>query len=627
MDPKLWELFESGAPGDEVSLILRLHEGAQPPANVRVVSSFGPIITVRARRADVPDLKNSDRVVSVKAGNPIHLPREIAESTGPAGASDEIEAASDLGGPTGPAPPALSWGPEDGTGVVVGLCDWGLDFTHANFRNADGTTRLEALWDQRGRGSPLAPAPFAHGRLLTRALIDAALTQPDPCRALGYHPALGDLWDSGSHGTHVADIAAGNRREPGSEVGLASGADIVFVHLSGQRLDELESLGDSVSLLEGLDFIRRQAAGRPCAINVSAGKTFGAHLGKSPLELAVDWMLVNTPGIVLVQSVGNYADGAMHTHARIGPDQTHVLEWMIPEGDRTPNALEIWYSNQDVFDVTLVSPDGQEFPVKLDERLRLRDGLEAWGNLYHRRDEPNTHLNHVAAYLYLPAPTGTWRVRLHGHEVVDGRLHAWIERDAGSRYQSRFPRWQATSRYTTNTICNCYRAIAVGAHDATRPERPPTHFSSRGPTADGRQKPEISAPGHRIRAARSLPRDGWRGEPRLVVKSGTSMAAPSVCGTVALMFQAAGRPLTIHEVRRILVGTADPHTGPSGLSSSQLGYGYLNVRAAVEAARRLRAGAARPAPDPAEEQAEPETGGEGGGWAPVRVEDARLGDM
>jgi subtilisin family serine protease len=228
--------------------------------------------------------------------------------------------------------------------------------------------------------------------------------------------------------------------------------------------------------------------------------------------------------------------------------------------------------------------------VALDQQLQLRVGDQVWGNFYHRRLEPNSGLNHIVIYLYTAAPSGRWRVLVHGVDVVDGRLHAWIERDASGRYQSRFPRSRASSRYTTNTICNSFRAIAVGAYDGTRLERPPTLFSSRGPTADGRQKPEIAAPGFRIRAARSLPRDGWHGEPRLTIKSGTSMAAPCVSGTVALMMAAAGRLLTIHEIRRALIGSADPHPGPSGRTSTQLGYGYLNIVAAVEAARRIGRG-------------------------------------
>jgi hypothetical protein len=45
-----------------------------------------------------------------------------------------------------------------GRGVVIGLLDWGLDITHPAFRNADGTTRLLALWDQRpASGGGAAP--------------------------------------------------------------------------------------------------------------------------------------------------------------------------------------------------------------------------------------------------------------------------------------------------------------------------------------------------------------------------------------------------------------------------------------------------------------------------------------
>jgi subtilisin family serine protease len=603
MDPGLIELNEAGPPDEEVSLILRLQDGAEPPPTVRVVCRFGPIITVRCRRADILPTWASDRVISVKAPRAVHLPGPVGPRRGPAEIDEaaatememdpeEAEASAEAEpAPRRPPPPAL---PFDGRGVVVGICDWGFDFTHPNFRNADGSTRLIALWDQRGTGDPRAPAPYNRGRLFTPNDINAALSEPDPCAALGYYPSSGDPNNTGSHGTHVSDIVAGNRRYAGSEVGLASGADLVFVHLGAQRLGELDNLGDSVSLLEGLDFVRRTAAaaGRPCVLHLSAGKTGGPHCGVTLVERAVDVLLQETPGIVLVQSGGNYADTAMHTHARIGPDQTHVIDWLIPPGDRTPNELEIWYSGMDVFDVTLVAPDGQQFSAPLAQRARLGDGLEAWGNLYHRLHEPNSGLNHIAIFLYTAAPTGRWKVVVHGRDVVDGRLHAWIERDAGSRYQSRFSRAQATSSYTTNTICNSFRAIAVGAYDATHPERPPGHFSSRGPTADGRQKPEIAAPGVRILAARSMPRDGWNGERRLVVKSGTSMAAPWVSGTVALMFQAAGRPLTIHEVRRILIGTADPHAGPRGRSSSQLGFGYLNTAAAVDAARRLGSGAA-----------------------------------
>jgi subtilisin family serine protease len=573
MDPGIWQLCEHGDPEEELRVVVRLAEGAALPPEVQGVAQFGEIVTGRMKRKHAAKVWHDERVESLKAPRGVWSPSPSEEHES---ASELDTEAPNVSGSAPPMHPAALGLSEDGAGVVVGFCDWGFDFTHPNFRNDDGSTRLLSLWDQR------------RDRVHSRADIDRALRASDPCAALGYHPAQGDPGGTGAHGTHVADIAAGSRREPGSCVGLAPGSDLVFVHLASDRLQELENLGDSVNLLEGLDFVRRTAAGRPCLTSLSAGSCAGSHCGLSTVERAVD-NLLDTGAMILVQSVGNYAAAATHTHARIGPNQSHTLDWVIPQGDRTPNEVELWYSGHDVFRLTLRAPDGRELTTPLDSRLRIEIGGVHCGNLYHRKLEPNSGSNHIDIFLYPQAPAGTWQIELHGERVVDGRLHAWIERDSG-RYQSRFRREQATAVYTTNTICNSFLAIAVGAHDTTQPQRPPAPFSSRGPTADGRQKPEISAPGCRIRAARSMPRAGWQGEPKLCVKSGTSMAAPHVAGTAALMMQAAGRKLSIHEVRSILIGTSDPGTGPRGRSSTRIGYGYLNPRAAVEAARALGAG-------------------------------------
>ncbi len=590
MDPALWELYEDGAQDDEVSVVLRLADPARRPDGIRVVAEFGPIVTARLRRRDIRRIWGSDLVASLKAPRPVARPSfpdvDDALPDADSMAEDADEHLFD----------EVELPHERGRGVVVGICDWGFDFTHANFRNPDGSTRLVALWDQRG-GRTGAQGRYGYGRVYTREQIDHALTTEDPCKTLGYHPAGGDPRGTGAHGTHVADIAVGNRREPGSRVGLAGEADIVFVHLASERLSELANFGDSVRLLEGLDFVVQHSDGKPTCLHLSAGKTGGSHRGTTPFEQAVDWLLESRPGLVLSQSVGNYAEASTHTHARIGPQQSHTVQWVVARRDRTPNELEIWYSGRDVFEATLTAPTGERFTVPLGERAAVSDGTRAWGNFYHRRREPNSGLNHIDIFLRSAAPSGQWAVELRGREVVDGRMHAWIERDARGRHQSRFAPEQATSRYTTNTICNAFLSIAVGAYDGTRPDRPPTRFSSRGPTADGRQKPEVAAPGYRVLAARSRPREGWSGQRKLTQKSGTSMAAPRVSGTVALMFEAAGRPLSIHEVRRLLIGTADPHLGPQGQSSTRLGYGYLNMMAAVEAARALR-GTSAPAPKP-----------------------------
>ena len=579
MDPALVELYEEGSTDDEVSVILRLtSEGAAPPG-VRVVTRFGSprpkIVTARCQRGDIPRIHDSVEVVSMKAARRVVLEQGYSRDAGFSGDEASVDRVQH--------PVAVT---QTGAGVVVGICDWGFDFTHANFRNADGSTRLLALWDQSGEAGN-TPMPYGYGRLHTRDEINRALASRNPRAALGYDPSRGDPHGQGSHGTHVLDIVAGNRREPGSRVGLAGDADIVCVDLSTEPMAVLQNFGDSVRLLEGLDFLRSQAGTRPLVMHLSAGKTGGTHDWTGCFERAVDAMALEGPGIALVQSVGNYGDSRMHTNGWVAPERTHVLHWLVSSRDRTPNELEVWYSGHDRFGVTLVAPNGAPFTAELGTRVKLvQDGVR-WGTLHHRKSEPNSGLNHVDIFLRTGALPGSYRVELEGLDIVDGRFHAWIERDAGGGHQSRFPRWQATRQCTTNTICNSYHGIAVGAFDSTVPGRPPAPFTSHGPTSDGRQKPELAAPGYGILAARSVPAKGWNGERRLTIKSGTSMAAPWVSGTIALMMQAAGRPMTIFDMRRLLIGSVDPAGASPGRMQPLLGFGYLNVARAVEAAGRF----------------------------------------
>lgn len=87
---------------------------------------------------------------------------------------------------------------------------------------------------------------------------------------------------------------------------------------------------------------------------------------------------------------------------------------------------------------------------------------------------------------------------------------------------------------------NLDEAIAVGA---VHKENPHTYgvsyFSSRGPTADGRQKPDVVAPGEKILSCRNTwPRTATTVEQLYVEMSGTSMAAPHVSGLLAAFLSA-----------------------------------------------------------------------------------------
>ena len=182
-----------------------------------------------------------------------------------------------------------------------------------------------------------------------------------------------------------------------------------------------------------------------------------------------------------------------------------------------------------------------------------------------------------------------------GEAVADGRFHSWIERtSAKSAQRSRFHPDDVDPTTTLGTICNGFRTLAVGAYDSHQADRPLARFSSCGPCRDGRWKPDCAAPGVDVLCARSHPRVAETDVPLLTRVSGTSFACPHLTGTIALMFAATSRKLTIDETRRLVLAHADPIPSDADqIDRLRLGSGYLNVAAAVEAARRAGQSAAK----------------------------------
>lgn len=86
---------------------------------------------------------------------------------------------------------------------------------------------------------------------------------------------------------------------------------------------------------------------------------------------------------------------------------------------------------------------------------------------------------------------------------------------------------------------NLEEAIAVGSVHKKKPHTyGVSFFSSRGPTADGRVKPDVVAPGEKIYSARArVPANGPRA-PLYVAMDGTSMATPHVSGLIAAFLSA-----------------------------------------------------------------------------------------
>jgi serine protease AprX len=143
--------------------------------------------------------------------------------------------------------------------------------------------------------------------------------------------------------------------------------------------------------------------------------------------------------------------------------------------------------------------------------------------------------------------------------------------------------------YTVGSPAAAPNVITVGAaSDLNRI----AEFSSRGPTADGRPKPDIVLPGVDIVAARSQGTNmGTPVDAYYTSASGTSMATPHAAGLCALVLQTAPK-LTPCEVKRLIVSTAfDLGFGPN-----TQGAGLADAWAAVKGL--LGAPEPEPVPDP-----------------------------
>lgn len=180
--------------------------------------------------------------------------------------------------------------PYDGEGVLIGVIDRGLEKNHPDFKNADGSTRIMKFWDQtRPFNAQLTPEAFGYGQAWDSTAINA-----------GQMPA-GDQPGSFGHGSWVTGIAAGNGLAIGRHQGVAPKADIIVVSNGANLPNWRASVADGVAYILG----EAEALGRPVVINISMGAYRGSHDGLDAAAMLIDSMITAQPGRALVCAAGN----------------------------------------------------------------------------------------------------------------------------------------------------------------------------------------------------------------------------------------------------------------------------------------------------------------------------------
>src|SRR4051812_16504548 len=126
MDALLWELLAEGSPDEQVEVLIKLSElGKFPSGPIEIVAQMGNILSCRIRRGDIETIRRDDAVFSMKAPKTLNLDPPLDEhySNIPVGNGYQKNT---------PRRPDVKY---TGKGAIIGIADWGIDFTHPNFLN------------------------------------------------------------------------------------------------------------------------------------------------------------------------------------------------------------------------------------------------------------------------------------------------------------------------------------------------------------------------------------------------------------------------------------------------------------------------------------------------------------
>lgn len=473
--------------------------------------------------------------------------------------------------------------PFSGKGVIVGIVDVGFDLPHPAFFSTQGEYRVKRFWDQSKKGG-IPPARFGYGSEYTRA---------DEILAVERDVA------SGAHGTHVTNIAAG--ASVGSPYyGVAREAELVLVSTSMVRTE----------ILDGVKYVAEYAreAGKPCVINLSIGGRIGPHDGTSAFDRGLDSII--SRGTLVVGAVGN--DGNKKYHAsRLFASARDTMR-IVNTSTRGACYADIWGPEGKDFRLvsTLTNSSTGDVLYRLDKWVSavadtayvdsLSFGKGVIVGVFTERDSVNNR-PHASVVCWYPGKGNSLSFETRIVADPGGEVHAWAAEDS---------EFAVLDNYTVNTSSSMMEVggtgrntISVGGY-VTKNKTPSRETdtelytimpsSSRGPTLDGRMKPDVTAASSLVVSAvsrfdaifRALSVDTVsRGgvDYYYAPNQGTSMASPFITGVVALFLQA-NPELSVAEVRDILANSSwkdervdmrDPYTWGVGKVDAYAGLKYL----------------------------------------------------
>ncbi|MCB0764833.1 MAG: S8 family peptidase [Flavobacteriales bacterium] len=502
----------------------------------------------------------------------------------------------------------------NGEGVIIGIIDSGLDHQHPDFRDENGNTRILKYWDQTlPFNAQTTPQPFGYGQVWDSTAINAgSMTSIDQPAYYG-------------HGTTVAGTAVGNGLANGMNKGVAPKADIIVVSAAFSG-DFRARVADGVKYI----FDEAAALGRPVVINASLGSYLGSHDGQDAAGLFIDDMLAEQGGRVMVCAAGNsnaFADYHMQTD--VGTDTTFTWFRYNSASGLGYGAVyfELWADTADFNDVRYAVGADKTSPYIYRGRTPFHSAAENVGSIITDTLVSLSGNRLGVVDLLLTPRGGQYLLQVHMQTVDStalryrfmttgsGKFDVWSSAQFGTsnmvtapptvaqyppivnyvlpdRNKHMVDSWACSDRVIT--VANYYNEVSYIDYNGNAAVVPGVEGaiaagSSKGPTRDERQKPDVASTGDILMSAGPLTTLSAliASEPFKVApggmhmrNGGTSMASPVVAGAAALYLQKC--PNAPHsEVIQAIRNTArmDDFTGE--VPNNHWGFGKLDVFAAL----------------------------------------------
>ncbi len=501
----------------------------------------------------------------------------------------------------------------DGSGVIIGVVDTGVDFQHPALRDKDGHSLCKMVYIPgrkyvEGKGGEQAKS----GENVLSGVIYKEQKDLDSLTT--------DKYD-GSHGTHVISTVVGREIE-GFGGGVAPGAELIVAALGDSMLNNV--VVNAMKVMA--DYAK--AKNKRLVISKSLGSILGPHDGKSSLNLAVKG-IVKDPNVILCQSAGN--SGASNCYVHFTKDSLRAVMidgverkyWAVvaepwvnlaKEKDEVRLSAQLWCDDDKPFDLAVLLYS-EEDGLVMDEfipyerfwnaekkyfsmvhQMENKDSLEVYGVVNSNNGKYNTELEWLLHTKknpkYLEESTQMGLMIFPRDENQEMRL--WINDDYGHMMENHFVRknpnnlvlMTGNSALSAGEDCCVDSVINVGNYvskasyttlDGKEHQvdgavvNKINHESSYGTMLNKIVVPTVCGPGTMIEAAvnhldpeyssnaavtKVLPVNGvinyyW------AAMQGTSMSTPHVAGIMAQWLQANSK-LTVEDIKKVLKETATP---------------------------------------------------------------------